>query len=244
MPEQQWIFAHIFIIIIKRIKSRGGRRCCTIPIRVSWLWENCNSNTVGTSLLHRSFADGRCRYLIINNHTTRRMGMGGISPPPQAPKCWSGYLCCYGNALSIFFCVVELIISTGEKVAILSNTHLGRFNYFIVGLHNLARLIKFMGRWHSVNVHPLDVDSLFGLFTLFFIGCILRWMQKRMLFLFYIQVIKTWISSWKPHNSYPWEGQLPERSHFHFAHKQICIISDKDSSASLSNGEAIFHPDD
>lgn len=45
-----------------------------------------------------------------------------------------------------FFCVVELIISTGEKVAILSNTHLGRFNYFIVGLHNLARLIKFMGR--------------------------------------------------------------------------------------------------
>lgn len=177
MPEQQWIFAHIlypriiFIIIIKRIKSRGGRRCCTIPIRVSWLWENCNSNnSVGTSLLHRSFADGRCRYLIINNHTTRRMGMGGISPPPQAAKCWSGYLCCYGNAFSIFFRVVELIISTGEKVAILSNTHLGRFNYFIVGLHNLARLIKFMGRWHSVNVHPLDVDSLFGLFTLFLLA--------------------------------------------------------------------------
>lgn len=109
MPEQQWIFAHIlypriiFIIIIKRIKSRGGRHCCTIPIRVSWLWENCNSNnSVGTSLLYRSFADGRCRYLIINNHTTRRMGMGGISPPPQASKCWSGYLCCYGNAFSIF----------------------------------------------------------------------------------------------------------------------------------------------
>lgn len=109
MPEQQWIFAHIlypriiFIIIIKRIKSRGGRRCCTIPIRVSWLWENCNSNnSVGTSLLQRGALMTTVGVVISSLITTLHDEWEWVALRLPLKHPSAGYLCCYGNAFSIF----------------------------------------------------------------------------------------------------------------------------------------------